>query len=83
MGPTDPSVSISQGGGTSRPEAAQNPCGQRAQLAPYRGAVIIGSELNARFGILGPPGRRFQLLKLASDLPRATHNFEAASYVPG
>jgi len=45
--------------------------------------VIIGSELNARFGILGPRGRRFQLLNLASDLPRATHNFEAASYVPG
>ena len=54
-----------------------------AQLAPYRGAVIIGGELKADFWILRPRGRRFQLLKLASDLPPATYNFEAASYVPG
>ena len=54
-----------------------------AQLAPYRGAVIIGSELKADFWILRPRGRRFQLLKLATDLPPATHNLEAASYVPG
>ena len=54
-----------------------------AQLAPYRGAVIIGGELKANFWILRPRGRRFQLLKLVSDLPPATYNFEAASYVPG
>jgi len=62
-----------------------------AQLAPYRGAVIIGSELKPDFWILRPRGRRFQLLKLASDLPPvlpvlrapATYNLEAASYVPG
>jgi hypothetical protein len=54
-----------------------------AQLAPWSGMVIIGSELNGRFWILRPRGRRFQLLKLATDLPRATYNFEAASYVPG
>jgi len=54
-----------------------------AQLAPYRGAVIIGSELKADFWILRPRGRRFQLLKLATDLPHANYNLEAASYVPG
>jgi hypothetical protein len=54
-----------------------------SQFAPYRGAVIIGSELKANFWILRPRGRRFQLLKLVSDLPPATYNFEAASYVPG
>jgi len=54
-----------------------------AQLAPYRGAVIIGSELKADFWILRPRGRRFQLLSLATDLPHATYNLEAASYVPG
>jgi hypothetical protein len=53
------------------------------QLAPYRGAVIIGSELKADFWILRPRGRRFQLLSLATDLPHATYNLEAASYVPG
>jgi hypothetical protein len=54
-----------------------------AQLAPYRGAVIIGSELKADFWILRPRGRRFQLLNLATDLPHATYNLEAASYVLG
>jgi hypothetical protein len=53
------------------------------QLAPYRGAVIIGSELNARFWILRPSGRRFQLVELATDLPPATYNLEAVAYVPG
>jgi len=59
-----------------------------AQLAAYRGAVIIGSELGADFWILRPRGTRFQLLKLASELDpvlRAptTYNLEGASYVPG
>jgi hypothetical protein len=54
-----------------------------AQLAPYRGALIIGSELKTDFWILRPRRRRFQLLKLATDLPHATYNLEAASYVPG
>ena len=62
-----------------------------AQLAPYRGAVIIGSELNAKFWVLRPRGTRFQLLKVASDAPpvppalhaRFTYNLEGASYVPG
>jgi hypothetical protein len=54
-----------------------------AQLAPYRGAVIVGSELNARFWILRPRGRRFQLVELATDLPHANYNLEGAAYVPG
>jgi hypothetical protein len=53
-----------------------------AQLAPYRGTVIIGSELSGRFWILRPHGRRFQLGELATDLPSANYNLEAAAYVP-
>jgi hypothetical protein len=53
-----------------------------AQLAAYRGDVIVGSELGARFWILAPHGGRFQLHELRNDLPAARYNLEAAAYVP-
>jgi hypothetical protein len=52
------------------------------QLAQYRGAVIVGSELGGRFWILRPHGKGFQLVELATDLPPVSHNLEAAAYAP-
>jgi hypothetical protein len=52
-----------------------------AQLAPYRGAVIVGSELGAHFWILRPHGHGFDLHELTTDLPSAKYNLEAAAYV--
>jgi hypothetical protein len=52
-----------------------------AELAAYRGDVIVGGELGARFWILIPHRNGYQLHELRSDLPAARYNLEAAAYV--
>ena len=52
------------------------------QLAPYLGAVLVGTELMARFWLIRPRGQGFDVRELATDLPPVEHNLEAPEYVP-
>jgi hypothetical protein len=52
-----------------------------AQLAAYRGDVLVGGELNAHFWILHMHNNRLVILELATDLPAAKYNLEGATYV--
>jgi hypothetical protein len=53
-----------------------------AQLAPYIGGVLVGTELAARFFVIRPHGAGYDAVELQSDLPQASYNLEAATYVP-
>jgi hypothetical protein len=56
-----------------------------SQLAPYAGAVIVGSEKGlARFWIVQPSGKGFRAVRLHSNLERlrGSWNLEGAIYVP-
>jgi hypothetical protein len=53
-----------------------------AQLHRYIGDVLVGSELAARFFVIRPHGRDYDVLQLGSDLPPASYNLEGAVYVP-
>jgi hypothetical protein len=56
-----------------------------AQLAPYVGDVIVGSEVKGLFWVvrLRPHGRGLQTLLLPTSLPPATYDLEGATYVAG
>lgn len=53
------------------------------QLTKFSGALILASEIGARFWVLRPQGNRFQLLELKTDLPAANYNFEGGMYLNG
>jgi hypothetical protein len=53
-----------------------------AELAPYAGDVLVGSELQARFWVLRPVGNGFEAVALTTDLPTGQYNLEGADYVP-
>lgn len=56
-----------------------------AQLAPYVGDVIVGSEVKGMFWVVRPRphGRGLQTLLLPTTLPAATYDLEGATYVAG
>ncbi|HVP74801.1 MAG TPA: hypothetical protein VMS63_02175 [Gaiellaceae bacterium] len=56
-----------------------------AQLAPYIGDVIVGSEMKGLFWVVRPRphGRGLQTVLLPTTLPPATYDLEGATYVAG
>lgn len=56
-----------------------------AQLAPYVGDIVVGSEAKGLFWIVRPRphGRGLQTLLLPTSLPAATYDLEGATYVAG
>jgi hypothetical protein len=52
-----------------------------AELKPFSGAVIVGSELHARFWVVRPRGSGFVAQRLPTDLTGSTYNLEAAIYI--
>jgi len=56
-----------------------------AQLAPYVGDVIVGSEAKGLLWVVRPRplGRGLQTLLLPTSLPAATYDLEGATYVAG
>jgi hypothetical protein len=53
-----------------------------AQLQRYIGDVLVASELAARFFVIRPHGRDYEVLELGTDLPAGSYNLEGAAYVP-
>ena len=53
-----------------------------APLRRYAGDVLVGTETGARFFIIRPRGTAYDTFELLSDLPPASYNLEAATYVP-
>lgn len=52
-----------------------------ADLAPYAGEVVIGSELRGRFWVVRPLGHGFAAITLTTSLTGAKYNLEAAIYI--
>jgi hypothetical protein len=52
-----------------------------AQLAPYVGNVLVGTELGARFFVITHNGVGYQTRELQTNLPNANYNLEGATYV--
>ena len=52
-----------------------------SELAPYTGAVLVGTEVKASFWVVRPRGRGFVTRKVETDLPPGTYNLEGADYV--
>jgi hypothetical protein len=52
-----------------------------AELAPYAGAVLVGTEIQASFWVIRPRGGGFVTRRLKTDLPPAMYNLEAGDYV--
>ena len=52
-----------------------------AELARYRGAVLVGSELRARFWILRPRGAGFAVVPVPTTLHGKSYNLEGAVYL--
>jgi hypothetical protein len=52
-----------------------------AELERYRGAVLVGSELRARFWILRPRGAGFAVLAVPTTLRGKNYNLEGAVYL--
>jgi hypothetical protein len=53
-----------------------------ADLAPYAGNVIVGTELKGQFWIIRPRGNGFQTRRLPTDLTASGLNLEAGTWVP-
>jgi hypothetical protein len=53
-----------------------------AQLAPYEGKVLVGSELKAHFWVLEPAGRGFRATRLPTNLRGGKYNLEAGHILP-
>jgi hypothetical protein len=53
-----------------------------AQLAPYVGDVIVGTELGGQLWVIRPRGNGFQTRLLPNDLPTTGLNLEAAAWIP-
>lgn len=54
-----------------------------ADLAPFGGDVIVGSELRGLFWALRPHGSGFVAIRLQTTLKAGAYNFEDATYVVG
>jgi hypothetical protein len=52
------------------------------ELRRYAGDVLVGTETGARFFIIRPRGTAYDAIELPNDLPPASYNLEAATYVP-
>jgi hypothetical protein len=52
------------------------------QLRTYTGGVLVGTELGARFFVIRRNGAGYDAVELQTDLPQASYNLEAATYVP-
>jgi hypothetical protein len=54
-----------------------------AQLAPYVGSLVVGTESKATFWIVQPNGRGFRTFKVPATFPITSFNLEGATYVSG
>jgi hypothetical protein len=56
-----------------------------AQLAPYVGDIVVGSEAKGLFWVVRPRphGRGLQTLRLPTTLPAMTYDLEGATYIAG
>jgi len=54
-----------------------------AELAPFAGAVVAGSEVRGLFWIVRPQGNGFAAVALPTTFTGARHNLEGAIYVGG
>ncbi|HEY8284374.1 MAG TPA: hypothetical protein VIJ28_08300 [Chloroflexota bacterium] len=54
-----------------------------AELAPYAGSVLVGSELGGFFWAVRPNGGGFTATKLSTTLTSKHYNLEGAAYVAG
>ncbi len=54
-----------------------------AELAPYRGDVVVGSELRGLFWAVRPRGQGFSAMELPTTLHGKAYNLEDAVYVAG
>jgi hypothetical protein len=54
-----------------------------AQLAPYVGSLVVGTESKATFWIVQPNGRGFSTFKVPATIPLTSFNLEGATYVSG
>lgn len=52
-----------------------------AALQPYRGDVLVGSELKADFWVIAPQGRGVRVRRVRTGLPPRSYNLEAAVYI--
>jgi len=52
-----------------------------AQLAPYVGALVVGTEIKGQLWVLRPRGSGFQTRLLPTTLPAVAYNFEGATYL--
>ena len=53
-----------------------------AQLAPFAGQVLVGSELEGNFWLINATASGFQVQQLAASFPGGNLNLEGAAYVP-
>jgi hypothetical protein len=53
-----------------------------AQLTPYAGDMLVGTELKASFWYIRPRGPGFLTRRIPTDLPAGAYNLEAGNYVP-
>jgi hypothetical protein len=54
-----------------------------AELAPFAGSVLVGSELRGLFWVIRPSGGTFSVTKLATNLGGKHYNLEGAAYIAG
>ena len=52
-----------------------------AELAPFAGSVLVGSELRGLFWVIRPSGGAFSATKLATNLTGKHYNLEGAAYI--
>ncbi len=54
-----------------------------AELAPYKGAVVVGSEMRGLFWTVRPHGHDFTATELPTTLHGKAYNLEGAAYLDG
>jgi len=52
-----------------------------AQLAPYAGGLVVGTEIKGQLWVVRPRGAGFQTRLLPTTLPAVAYNFESAVYL--
>jgi len=52
-----------------------------AQLAPYAGDLVVGTEIKGQLWVVRPRGHGFQTRLLPTTLPPVAYNFEGATYL--
>ena len=53
-----------------------------AELLPYAGQVLVGTELQGNFWLIRPTANGFATEQVAVQLPSGDLNLEGATYVP-